>query len=295
MTGREDNDQLQPLEDRGAANDSRGQIAESTPPEGPTVGRLIQNLPVILKRSLGAVAWAWLAVATGIATVLTIVISAAQLQRSAWRLAPTDSTVHLTPGSGLGLLGLVLVVVACLAVVLVGPMRPVRKVTFEGKRAVPTVIHGVQLMVERIFPITGLLLGSIVLFGGFFALVDVSAFEFRSFVSTDRHNALAIAIQFFLIPMVYLVAVTDGTFRACLRTTVDLLGRHTGYLLGGYLVLTVATIATEDLVYGVLQWLADAGPQLLEIAPTASANLVRMVVCVALFATIEETDGPFHL
>lgn len=279
-----------------------GRIADSEPPDEPTLGRFLENFPVVFGRVVGPVGGAWMLLVAGfvafagLAAAGLVGVSPAasdEVGGTVWSLRAAASVLAVGLYTQVG-------------VVWAGPMRAVRRVAFEGATAVPGVGRALEDSVERRGPLTVLVVTVTLGVGCLNAcLVGATGWVAAELGGVgDLGGGLLEWLGWSVVcfpawPALYVVSVTDQTTRESLRDARDLVFDHPGYLVVGFLlvgasVVGLGTVLPAALI-GATAASALAIPALLAaIAMGLVGWSLGAVAYATLFATIEEADFDFR-
>lgn len=286
---------IDPAVGPGAGGQRR--IATSEPPQVPTIGRWLENVPVMVERALGPVGWTLLVfhVAFDIGLVaLALVVH--------WLVPTAFWTGEMSASSSAALAGGVVPVTLFLwgawGFTLLGPIRPLRRVAFEGKEAVATVASAARTAGERFWPIVGTVGVLMLTFGCASGCIGQGATladpaTGGPIVSSVVTAAVGGALLFLVGPLLYLVPTTDRGLRETVPEAFRLVVDHLGYLSGGYLVIVPGMLVVTAAIAFLPRWAAGTALQI----PVGIAAVVLLlgtlwfaiIAFATLFATIEET------
>jgi hypothetical protein len=279
-----------------------GRIADSEPPDQPTLGRFRENFPVVFGRVVGPVGGAWMVLVAGFLAFAGL--AAAGLVG----LSPVASEKVGGPIWSLRMAATLLA--ACLyghvGVVWAGPMRAVRRVAFEGAAAVPGVGRALEDAFQRWWPLVVLVvtvtLGISCLNACLVGATGLVAAELGGV--GDLGGGLLEWLGWSVVcfpawPALYVVSVTDQTTRESLREAWDLVFDHPGYLVVGFLLVGASVLGIGTVLPAALIGATAASALAIPVFVAAIAmGLVGWslgaVAYATLFATIEETDFDFR-
>jgi hypothetical protein len=279
---------------------SAGRIADSEPPDEPTVGRFLENFPVVLARFVGPVGGVSVLLMIGFVVMAAVGIVSVVSPGTARAIASdTDPGLPWTIGL------VVLVLYAHLGVVWAGPMRAIRRVAFEGPSAVPGFGRAFGLSLQRWWPLVVLVVTVTLAVGCLRGCVAGTVWFVAAEVGglTEVSWLLGWLVWAVVIlpcwASLYIVSVTDQSVRQSLRDSYDLLLDHPGYSTVGFVIVTGIVfgfgIKVPDLLFEAVDEPGLVIPLLLAVVAIVLVSLSLSAVAYAtLFATIEETDFDFR-
>ena len=275
-------------------DDPTARIANSEPPDRPTFGRWMRNLPVVISRGGGLVATTWLTLLAGYVPAVSTVGAILYLLTPS-RFASMSAGVFYL----LAALPVLLFAVGGLALTVFGPMRPLRTVVFEGRDAVPSTERATWSVLERFWPNVLAAMAMTVGLGIAQFLGQAGLARLLRSIGTPELidggqfvGSLAIVFAFIYAtsPLSYLVPATDLSLSEALGRAVDLATEHVVYLLSGNLLIVMAAVGTDVLAVKSLTWLGWKLPVELALpAGLLPGAVIAFFGYASLFLTIEET------
>lgn len=305
-----DSNQFNPYEPGEAAVSVRSdadavpstQIAPGEPPEAPTYRRWLKNLRVVFGRVRGPILGVWTSFVVGVGLLLVPVVWLLMTQYS-----PSSRELGLLAPVGLRLkvsmVGLTASQYVLLGVLLLAPLRPLRRAAFEGVEGAGTFGEVVTLALDRLLPVIAAVLVTCVAFGavdaGLQATGVTSHLSASGGAGTFVQGLVWAGLYFVVMPILYRVATTDETLPACFVDGFRLMASHLLFLLGGclaialYMVGAVVTVfVTIEFAEGILE--VAYGPVVTGVIGGFSMLVVwwsAIVAYATLLATCEEADG----
>ena len=279
-------DPAMPAEPTG---DGALQISPTAPPRKPTVSRAMENFNIVLDRAFGPVGVGWLSVFFGYMFGFGIIGVVAALA------IPGILSSGMGDGATFGMLALLAPIVAIVAIgaasLFIGLTRALRKVAFGGEHVIAGVGEAFSTAFERFWPIVGMFFAWLLILGLPLALMVVGTVQMESPILAILGGLGVAGLAVLLSPLFYVVPATDLGLGASFSKSIEIVTTHFGYLALCFLALMGAGFAL-GCGLGIVGLVPFLGAIVSFVAQIA-INFFSWVAFVTVFATIEETAGPF--